>query len=187
MAWNPEGLANISRGIIDIPIHDNYIGVWVDRHSQYLLHDQSSRISYVYHANNKTWTRFMGLNLDSYGKVDMGETTGNLLLFLYNDTFSIYPGTEVASSTFRITTKQIYIANHRPLRYRVAYDIMNPFSVATAYTYNEYYGDISDGRSNPPRMKWIMTPNGFWGEYVQISLDGGDGLTRIDIDIKEEI
>ena len=132
-------------------------------------------------------TKFMGLNIDSYGKVDMGETTGNLLLLLYNNSFAVYPSTAPASSTFRITTKQIYIENHRPVRYRVAYDNMHPFQVATAYTYNEYYGDISDGRSNPPRMKWIMTPNGFWGEYVQISLDGGDGLTRIDIDIKEEL
>ena len=187
MAWSSDGLVNITKGVLDLPLHDNYLGVWVDRYSQYLLHDQTSRISYVYHAIQGAWTKFMGLNIDSYGKVDMGETTGNLLLLLYNNSFAVYPSTAPASSTFRITTKQIYIENHRPVRYRVAYDNMHPFQVATAYTYNEYYGDISDGRSNPPRMKWIMTPNGFWGEYVQISLDGGDGLTRIDIDIKEEL
>jgi len=193
MQWNQDTFGNLSYGIIDIPIHQNYIAVWISANSQYLLHDKTSGLSYVYHANTKAWTMFSGMGFDMFGSLDLGSSETNKLLLGKEGerftTFSEYPGTDNATNVdFKITTKQFFIGNLRPLRFRGIWDKMSVPTSVKALTYNHRLSSevIEKETLSPIRYEWIYISNGFWGEYVQISLDNVEGLTTLDVDIKEE-
>ena len=126
MRWSPDGLMNISYGIINIPIHQDYIGVWIGVRGQYLLHDRKSRKSYVFHDLMKVWTLFTGLLIDKYAKIDFGESTNNTILILQPGNGLIeYPSLEEddvnLNCDFKIHTRRFELDNHRLVRYRMKY------------------------------------------------------------------
>lgn len=189
--YGADGMVSISFGIINIPIHENYIGMWIDRYSQYILHDKTNSISYVYHVNHKAWTIFTGLDISLVARIPFGEDILNKILIV-TSTGAIreYPGTTIDTTcTHKITTKRFMIGNQRVSRYRLIHDITTGTRSITAKTYNHFLSatELSIATANPPRYEWIMLPINFWGEYLQFYIDNLDAITSIDIDIKEGV
>lgn len=191
MRWSPDGLAHLSWGIINIPIHQNYIGVYIAENGQYLLYDKSSGVSYVYHELNKAWTTFSGLHFVGYAYLNQGDSADNKVLML-EDTgaFVQYPGDAVDETvTHTIKTKQFFIDNAKPIRYRCMWDRDTAPDVIIAETYNHRLSKepIRTRAQSPRRYEWLYLPNGFWGEYIQFEFSGIDRLTKLDIDLKEGV
>ena len=63
--WSSEGMMNISQNVIDIPLSGDYIGFYCPNRNQYILHDNSTYISYAYHMTYRLWTTFSGMNVIS--------------------------------------------------------------------------------------------------------------------------
>ena len=68
--------------------------MWIDARSQYLLHDKTSGISYVFHDQIQKWTVFTGLGIDKTASVNFGEEVENKAIFISNDGDIVeYPST----------------------------------------------------------------------------------------------
>ena len=190
MLWNPEGIANISKGIIDIPIDADAVGAYYAPNNQYWLYCPTTKITYVYHFLNNAWTTFTEIEYVQTRQLNLGEDMDNNLVMLDADgILHEYPTSIRAKQVQTIKTKQYRIDNHKPFRYRCRWDAdVEPASVK-ATTYNSLAATpmIESVTDKPQRFSWILLPNGFWGEYIQFEITGSESLTGIDIDIKEGV
>jgi len=191
MQWSPEGLKNLSYGVIDIPLSRKCVGVYCSANSQYWLHNPDTGDTYVYHFLTQAWTRFTGIDLAQARYLNLGEDTSNSILFLdESGQFYTYANTSTAKNVdFLIETKQYRLDNIKPFRYRCKWDRDTTPTSITAMTYNGLFPtpEIESQENSPQRFRWILLPNGFWGEYIQFSLDNVEGLRSIEIDLKEGV
>jgi len=189
MGWSAEGLANLSKGIIDIPMDNEYVGAWVAQNSQYLLHSLNSGISYVYHTFNGKWTTFTGIQFIRTSSLNLGKNMANKMLLLQDDgTLSEYPGTAATTAQKRIITKEFYTGNVKALRFRCLWERGKATDKITARTFNHRLSDqiITKEYNSPKRYEWLYLPNGLWGEMLQFSIDNATALSKIDIDLRED-
>jgi len=188
--WSPDGLVNLSRGKKNIPLGMDYIGAWVANSAQYLLHNRDTGITYVYHEINDAWTTFTGMSIDKVSYLNLGSDTENRILMYDGENLIEYPATQIdVSVAHKITTKQIVLDNRKPYRYRYMSERGSIADSITASTFNHYLDDepIVAEAVSPMRYEWVYLPNGFWGEYIQLSFDNISLLTRIDLDIREGV
>lgn len=188
---NANGTSNISRGIINVPIDKDAIGSWVDVNEQYMLYCPSTQIAYIYHTLNKAWTMFSGADIEHshVTKMNLGAATTNKLLLIKGNSIVEYPSnTDNSNVPHRITTKQIYTGNMKPVRVRGLWDQgSDPSSILITAVSGMQDTNQSQTIASPKYHQWIYLQNGLWGAHVQISLDDVVGLTMIEMDIKEEI
>ena len=188
LRWDRDGLSNISFGVMDIPVHKNYASVWIDARSQYLLHDKTSGISYVFHDQIQKWTVFTGLGIDKTASVNFGEEVENKAIFISNDGDIVeYPSTSPdENANYRIKSKVFYLGNRRIVRYRLRVGSVDSTSALVS---NDLFGaePAAYTAANPERFKWIMLPITAWGESVQFLVDNSTGLRSIEIDLKEGV
>lgn len=189
MGWTAEGLSNLSKGIINIPMGHDYVGAWVAQHSQYLLHSLDTGTSYVYHVFNGKWTTFTGLHFIRTSNLNLGKNEANKLLLLQGDgNLKEYPGLQETTEPQRIITKEFYTGNVKALRFRCLWERGKATSKITARTFNHRMSDklITRDYISPKRYEWIYLPNGLWGEMLQFSIDNATALSKIDIDLRED-
>ena len=189
ISWSPEGIGNISKEVISIPVHTNYVGAWIHKNNQYLLHDKGSGISYVYHVFNGKWTTFTGISFVKTANLNLGsEASSKILLLQSNGQISEYPGNEPTSANKRIVTKEYYTGNKKALRFRCYWDrnAASPSIKVSAYNHFLSANMIEKTYESPARYEWIYLPNGLWGETLQFSIDNSIALSKIDIDIRED-
>ena len=64
--WNTEGFRNISQNVIKIDLRDDsdLVGFYQPIRDQYILHDRTNDIGYVFHLRYGTFYKFKGLQLD---------------------------------------------------------------------------------------------------------------------------
>lgn len=189
MGWTAEGLSNLSKGIINIPMGLDYVGAWVAQHGQYLLHCLETGISYVYHIFNGKWTTFTGLHFIRTSNLNLGKNEANKLLLLQGDgNLKEYPGLQETTEPQRIITKEFYTGNVKALRFRCLWERGKATSKITARTFNHRMSDklITRDYISPKRYEWIYLPNGLWGEMLQFSIDNATALSKIDIDLRED-
>ena len=188
--WSPDGLVNLSRGKKDIPLGMNYIGVWIPNSAQYLLHNRDTGITYVYHEINDAWTTFTGMSIDKVSHLNLGSDTENRILIYDGENLVEYPAVQIETNVdHKLTTKQFVLDNHKPYRYRYMSERGSIADSITASTFNHFLDDepIVAETISPMRYEWVYLPNGFWGEYIQLSFDNISLLTRIDLDIREGV
>lgn len=189
MGWTAEGLSNLSKGIINIPMGLDYVGAWVAQHGQYLLHCLETGISYVYHIFNGKWTTFTGLHFRRTSSLNLGKNVTNRLLLLRDDgILKEYPGSHKTTEPQRIITKEFYTGNVKALRFRCLWERGKATSKITARTFNHRMSDglITKEYISPKRYEWLYLPNGLWGEMLQFSIDNATALSKIDIDLRED-
>ena len=108
--WNQEGFRNLSQNVIDITLQDedNLVGFYQPIRDQYILHDRTNDISYVYHMRYGTFYKFKGLQLDKgIPRVLSGGTEDenvNLMIWQTRDIYK-YPGKTDTTETAFIETK----------------------------------------------------------------------------------
>ena len=108
--WNQEGFRNLSQNVIDIELQDedDLVGFYQPIRDQYILHDRTNDISYVYHMRYGTWYKFKGLQLDQgIPRVLSGGTEDenvNLMIWQTKDIYK-YPGATDTTETAFIETK----------------------------------------------------------------------------------
>lgn len=187
--WNPDGIRNISRGIIDIPEDPQAKGCYCAVNMQYWLY--SSGVIYVYHLLNNAWTRFDGISIAQVRYLNLGEDTANKLLILDTENnFVEYPGANVSNQyDYEITTKQFRLDNYKPFRFRCRWDRDTVPNKISAYSYNSLFPnkDIQYDIAQPQRYEWLLLPTGFWGEYIQFKFEDVQSLTNIELDIREGV
>ena len=137
--WNSEGMMNISKNVIDIPLSGDYIGFYVPLRNVYVLHDNSTYTSYVYHMTYRMWTTFTGLNIMSSSILSRGSASENMNLFLNSRDYKIYkyPGDDLTSNKAHIKTMDLFMDSGQIKRVKVDY---NGNSSANL-TYNLAYND----------------------------------------------
>lgn len=185
--WDRDGMANISYGVMDIPISDNYIGLWVGSRRQYILHNKATGISYVFHDGINKWTIFTGLEINSYCPINFGDDKQNKILLVTDDFFMEYPSEEVDENCqHRIHSKKFYLGNNRVIRYRARFDSLDEVSMSIR---NDILSEDSMLYVNesPERYKWVMLPTTAWGESLQILLDNPRAIRSVEIDLKEGV
>jgi len=186
---NSESMQNLSYGVINIPIKKNYIGIWVTPKGQYILHDNETKISYVYHETFGVWTKFSGLNITHFAYLNLGEDSGNkILVYGDNGYFGEFPGTLIdGEQEYIIKTKRYPVDNRRAIRYRIRYDTIN--GDCTVQTENDFISGapIVYTKSMPSKNRWHVLPTNMWGEYLQFVVDRVVGLRTIEVDIKEGV
>ncbi len=191
MSWTADGLSNLSGYVLDLNQRNratDFVGAYYPDDDQYFLSDNGTGYTYVYHFSTKNWTRFSSFNFDITCNLNQGNDYDNRLLFINDDGVWSYPSGETTGEDVVVTTKKIRLDNTRPIRYRLLWHGDTDPTRATATSYNNFFGkEMEAVTDNPQRFRWIMLPNGFWGEYLQFTLDGVDKLTRIEVGLKEGI
>lgn len=179
MRWSPSGLVNISKGKKIVPIRQDLIGFYIPTNMQYALHDNSTNITYVFNLINDKWTTFYGLDIVNSAILD-NETdeNNNNLLIDSNDLINTYPSNNTVEYAY-LKTKQYRINNSKIIRMRIDAELIGDTAVYTRNMYNVMSAIDMLGLN---RMHWHYLPNGFWGEYCQLSLDNVDSLRSIEID-----
>ena len=108
--WNTEGFRNISQNVIKIDLRDDsdLVGFFQPIRDQYILHDRTNDIGYVFHLRYGTFYKFKGLQLDQgIPRVLSGGTEDeniNLMIWQTNDIYK-YPGKTDTTETAFIETK----------------------------------------------------------------------------------
>jgi hypothetical protein len=181
--WNDNGLQKISKGKIDIPINNNYLGVYVPMRDQYILHNRATDESYVYHLDNGKWTTFTGLDIECDFVLDGGTDEGASNIFIgTSGSATKYPSETDETVDTYIITKQYPINNSRIIRARADAETVGSALVTSRNLYNvsqtSVIGDMTRG-------EWMGIANGVWGEYCQLRLDNFDDIRNIDIDIQK--
>jgi len=195
MVWNSKGFQNVSKGAIDLDHRgrpNDFVAAYFAAGGQYLLFDRNeeSEICWVLHLDTMVWTRFSGFKFESTANLSLGSDYDNQMLLLTDDVVYAYPGTELTDQPAEIVTKRYYLDNIKPVRFRLAAEPMPDYVQVQTYN-NEFATSLSISTVAdiplPGRLKWVMIPNGFWGEYLQLSIRNADELLRIDIDLKEGV
>jgi len=108
--WNPEGFQKISQNVIKITLsdEDDLVGFYQPLRDQYILHDRTNDIGYVYHLRYGTFYKFKGFQLDQgIPRVLSGGTLDenvSLIPWGTNDIYK-YPGKTDTTETAFVTTK----------------------------------------------------------------------------------
>ena len=190
MKWDQNGMKNISKGVINIPLTSDIVAVWVETNSQYMAYSPVTREAYVYHDSFGVWTKFNGTDIQftKSSKMNLGTSTANKVMLINGSNMWEYPSTTDANVQHRITTKRFFTSNLKPVRLRGTWATPNPTEIIIN-CHNELFPDKFAEQSlyNVDRFKWQYIANGIWGEDLQISLDEVSGLVMMELDIKEEL
>jgi hypothetical protein len=194
--WTADGIQQVSHEIIDLQHRGraaDFHGAYLSDTDQYLLCDANGgdyTYTWIYHVGLKRWTRAGGLYFTSSAILNLGRDYLNKLLLL-GETLYTYPSLNNESSGVYLTTKKIRLDNIKPVRIRgLWHDLANEPVMIQAQVYNnEFAGGTTLTHTiiNPERFKWLLLPNGFWGEWMQLEIHGCGQPTRIEIDFKEGV
>jgi hypothetical protein len=121
--WSPEGMMNISQNVIDIPLSGDYIGFYCPSRNQYILHDNSTYISYAYHMTYRMWTTFSGMNIISASTLTRGDQAENFNLLLKSEGNELqqYPGEDYTGELAHIKTMDLFMDSGQIKRVKVDY------------------------------------------------------------------
>jgi len=105
-----QGLQLITKNIVDVPIKSSLFGYYVPLNNQYVLHDTSGAISYVYQIDRNAWTKFSGLDVKQSVTLTGGSQLENINLYLKENSPSIdsYPTDTFTTSNSNIKTKNMF-------------------------------------------------------------------------------
>lgn len=197
LLWSPEGVQPLTSGVLDLQHKgrpNDFYGAFYGMNNQYLLHDSGRDRTYAYHFEQKAWTRFDDMGFDNAVCLNLGSDYHNDLLLSDGEHVYRYPSLTAKASNTQLVTKKYTMDNVKPVRMRLMWDGTPPDSI-TATTANAFFAagiiqtwEDADWQENEiPRFKWIFFPLGFWGEYVQFTLNNIEALTRLELDLKEGV
>ena len=83
--WSTDGFLNISQNVINIPVNNSFYGFHCPTRNQYILHDNSTQITYVYDLSYRMWTTFEGLDIISSSIMTGGSQLENVNILLSSD------------------------------------------------------------------------------------------------------
>ncbi len=197
LLWSPEGVQPLTSGAIDLQHKgrpNDFYGAFYGMNNQYLLHDAGRNRTYAYHFEQKAWTRFDDMGFDNAVCLNLGSDYHNDLLLSDGEHVYRYPSLTTKAATCQLVTKKYTMDNVKPIRMRMMWNGTSPDSVI-ATTDNAFFSAgvsktwlSTDWPENEiPRLKWIMFPLGFWGEYLQLTINNIEALTRLELDLKEGV
>lgn len=197
LLWSPEGVQPLTSGVIDLQHKgrpNDFYGAFYGMNNQYLLHDAGRDRTYAYHFEQKAWTRFDDMGFDNAVCLNLGSDYHNDLLLSDGKHVYRYPSLTAKAATTQLVTKKYTMDNVKPVRMRLMWDGTPPDSI-TATTANAFFAagitqtwEDADWQENEiPRFKWIFFPLGFWGEYLQLTINNIEALTRLELDLKEGV
>ena len=185
--WNAEGFGLINRNVIDIPIKDSLIGFHSSVRNQYILHDNDTTISYVYHIDAGIWTKFKGLDIVSVATLSAGESLANVNLMLKSDNSIVtYPDEDTYTTEDAIlVTKDLYFSKGVLQKVKLDYDggttpqiDVNVAGVQLDGT--EYNNDLTTPDAKSNQWKWVNLR----GHTGKIKITNAEEINNIMYDIK---
>ncbi len=197
LLWSPEGVQPLTSGVLDLQHKgrpNDFYGAFYGMNNQYLLYDSGRDRTYAYHFEQKAWTRFDNMGFDNAVCLNLGSDYHNDLLLSDGEHVYRYPSLTAKASNTHLVTKKYTMDNVKPIRMRMMWNGTSPDSI-TATTANAFFAagiiqtweDADWPENEIPRFKWIFFPLGFWGEYVQFTLNNIEALTRLELDLKEGV
>jgi len=183
--WNASGLKNISQNRIIVSGDKNIIrACYYPLLNQYVLYTgDTDKNAWVYHLDYDCWTRFTDFEIIDAVSLDYGEDILNSLLLVKNDGIWEYnTGCPKVTDAYFLS-KRYRLDYIKPVRFRLL-STQYP-SLLKILTRNVETGGYMEKELKCSNYRWVLIPNGFWGEYIQFYCKNIDQLTRLEIDIKE--
>jgi hypothetical protein len=141
--WSPEGLLNISGNVITIPLVATMKGFYCSVNNQYMLHDNTENITYVYDLTYRRWTTFKGLDITSSSLLMGGTNVENINLFLKsNGKIDKYPTGDKTNEDAHIKTKDMMMESASINRIKLDYN--GDSSADLTYTIRNVKSDGTD-------------------------------------------
>ena len=187
--WDREGLNLITKNIVDVPIKSSLFGYYVPLNNQYVLHDTSDAISYVYHIDRNAWTKFSGLDVKQSVTLTGGSQLENINLYLKENSPSIdsYPTDTYTTNDSNIKTKNMFFEKGTLKRMKADYtgDSKELQSIVENMVGAEKTHSVSSASE-----EWRGVPLGKnRGKSVSFNINNADTISAImyELDIESEV
>ena len=187
--WDREGLNLITKNIVDVPIKSSLFGYYVPLNNQYVLHDTSDGVSYVYHIDRNAWTKFNGLDVKQSVTLTGGSQLENINLYLKENSPSIdsYPTDTFTTSNSNIKTKNMFFEKGTLKRIKADYtgDNKELQSIVENMVGTEKIHSVSSASE-----EWRGVPLGKnRGKSVSFNISNADTISAImyELDIESEV
>ena len=120
--WSTDGFLNISQNVINIPVNNSFYGFHCPTRNQYILHDNSTQITYVYDLSYRMWTTFEGLDIISSSIMTGGSQLENVNILLSSDgKVNRYPGSYKTTEDAHIRTMDMFMDSGQIRRVKLNY------------------------------------------------------------------
>ena len=184
-----QGLQLITKNIVDVPIKSSLFGYYVPLNNQYVLHDTSDAISYVYHIDRNAWTKFSGLDVKQSVTLTGGSQLENINLYLKENSPSIdsYPTDTYTTNDSNIKTKNMFFEKGTLKRMKADYtgDSKELQSIVENMVGAEKTHSVSSASE-----EWRGVPLGKnRGKSVSFNINNADTISAImyELDIESEV
>lgn len=184
-----QGLQLITKNILNVPIKSSLFGYYVPLNNQYVLHDTSDSISYVYHIDRNAWTKFSGLDVKQSITLTGGSQLENINLYLKENSPSIdsYPTDTYTTSNSNIKTKNMFFEKGTLKRMKSDYTGSDKELQSIVENMN---GTEKIHSVNSDSDDWRGVPLGKnRGKSVSFKINNADTISSImyDLDIESEV
>jgi|GEM_PF-2803441 len=188
MLWNRDGINNISKNKINFNIYDKdaIIACYYPLLNQYILFvGERERIAYVYHLDYDCWTKFTNFEIKCTANLNYGTEDINSMLIVRDDGIWEYNPAMDKVRTNYLRTKRYRLDYIKPVRFRL---LCTQYPEQTkVMTRNIELDGYLSNEVEVDKYKWVLIPNGIWGEYLQFYFKNIDQLIRLEIDLKETL
>ncbi|MBS3742196.1 MAG: hypothetical protein KGY74_08760 [Candidatus Cloacimonetes bacterium] len=156
---------------------ENMIGFYVPQRNQYLLHNNTTKISYVYDLKENKWTTFKGLDIEKESLLSGGDAKNNVNIILTdNNEIKQYPSnTNCSASAYVEKTIRVNYADF------LSYDLTFTGSAsAVIKIYNPKFQSASIKTSkNINNFTKNNLPLGFYGNKFKITIKDAEKIDNL--------
>jgi hypothetical protein len=179
--WTRNGLSNISRNIIDIPLKNTYIGIYVPLKEQYWLYDDVTENAYVFDLRTKAWQIFTGISLSSSQPLSSGDYEGVQNIELDSNNVYTYPSSINTIEDTLVTTKKWRYPSDRIFR-RIRIAESDSIDELETSVENQYLSAPRTSTYTTVGKRWLGLVNGTWGNMFSLSITGVEEMKTIEIE-----
>ena len=190
--WGKDGMGLISKNVVNVPIKSSSIGFYAPLNNQYIIHDNTDLISYVFHIDRGTWAKFTGFDIVSVATMTAGSQYDNINLLLNSDgELKKYPIDSYITEDSEIQTKDMFFEKGTLRRMKA--DFVNGTSnviMKSIMTTRKADGTEkvnTNTITNPNSGQWRGTSlENSRGESVSFGIKNADEIKHIMYDLKVE-
>ena len=190
--WNAQGMIPISKGIIDIPLEDTAVGMYIPAREQYALCYEDGD-AYIYDIYANTWTKFDKFDVSGYCLTTDTSNVENFNLIIRDvggvNKIYLYPNeTTTTSETCSFKTKTIKIRRSKVKRFKLMYGD----TAKAAITFTFYNRGFTDGaklgvkadiHTDISSDTWYSITPGIIPTDVEITISGVDNIESLELDV----